>query len=215
MYPSKRVWYSVYNSMHPGNRLPSVSMSIILIGFLFLVGYLNTNVSKDSVIKEPSSSNTFPEKIITAANQQQPDKNKQLTVASASVRTGTGNAIFISLQTNNRLQNNNAPVQLQNRNTTAALQQTIKTTEGNFDTQARQNENNQLLATNNNSESISPDVNETTNIASVQNSNKASVGGHTDIIAGNNSIIPGEESDVKANNLTTNQQLQTDRKSVV
>ncbi len=42
MYPSKRVWYSIYNNMHPGNRLPSVSMSVILIGFLFLIGYLNT-----------------------------------------------------------------------------------------------------------------------------------------------------------------------------
>lgn len=28
--------------MHPGNRLPSVSMSIVLIGFLFLTGYLHT-----------------------------------------------------------------------------------------------------------------------------------------------------------------------------
>lgn len=42
MYPSKRVWYSIYNDMHPGNRLPSVSMTVVLIGFLFLVGYLNT-----------------------------------------------------------------------------------------------------------------------------------------------------------------------------
>jgi Outer membrane protein beta-barrel domain len=42
MYPSKRVWYSIYNDMHPGNRLPSISMTVVLIGFLFLVGYLNT-----------------------------------------------------------------------------------------------------------------------------------------------------------------------------
>jgi hypothetical protein len=45
MYPSKRVWYSIYNNMHPGNRLPSVSMTIVLIGFLFLIGHLNTSDS--------------------------------------------------------------------------------------------------------------------------------------------------------------------------
>ncbi len=46
MYPSKRVWYSIYNNMHPGTRLPSLSMSIILICSLFLIGYLNTDVNK-------------------------------------------------------------------------------------------------------------------------------------------------------------------------
>jgi len=46
MYPSKRVWYSIYNNMHPGNRLPSVSMCIILICSLLLVGYLNTGANK-------------------------------------------------------------------------------------------------------------------------------------------------------------------------
>jgi hypothetical protein len=42
MYPSKRIWYSIYNNMHPGNRLPSISMCIILMFSLLLAGYLNT-----------------------------------------------------------------------------------------------------------------------------------------------------------------------------
>lgn len=46
MYPSKRVWYSIYNNMHPGNRMPSVSMCIVLICSLLLVGYLNTGNNK-------------------------------------------------------------------------------------------------------------------------------------------------------------------------
>jgi len=44
MYPSQRVWNSIYNNMHPGSRWPSISMCIILICALFLVGFLNTNV---------------------------------------------------------------------------------------------------------------------------------------------------------------------------
>ena len=43
MYPSKRIWYSIYNNIHPGRKWPSVAMSIILISALLLIGYLNTN----------------------------------------------------------------------------------------------------------------------------------------------------------------------------
>ncbi len=42
MYPSKRVWHSIYNNLHPGRRWPSVVISLVLISSLILVGYLNT-----------------------------------------------------------------------------------------------------------------------------------------------------------------------------
>jgi hypothetical protein len=42
MYPSKRVWHSIYNNLHPGRRWPSVVMSLFLISSLMLIGYLNT-----------------------------------------------------------------------------------------------------------------------------------------------------------------------------
>ncbi|HOZ77166.1 MAG TPA: outer membrane beta-barrel protein [Ferruginibacter sp.] len=72
MYPSKRVWYSIYNDMHPGNRLPSISMTVVLIGFLFLIGFLNTtetakenNIPKQDIASSGNvvvASNTLPEK---------------------------------------------------------------------------------------------------------------------------------------------------------
>ena len=72
MYPSKKVWYSIYNNMHPGNRLPSISMCIILIFSLLLVGYLNTDTSKELSIKQNNS-------IILQANAYQfPFDNKAL-----------------------------------------------------------------------------------------------------------------------------------------
>ncbi|MDO9374727.1 MAG: hypothetical protein Q7T76_09925, partial [Ferruginibacter sp.] len=43
MYPSKRIWYSVYNNIHPGRKWPSVVMSIVLITSLLWIGYLNTS----------------------------------------------------------------------------------------------------------------------------------------------------------------------------
>ncbi len=43
MYPTKRIWHSIYNNIHPGRKWPSIAMSITLIAILLLVGYLNTN----------------------------------------------------------------------------------------------------------------------------------------------------------------------------
>ena len=42
MYPSKRIWNSIYNNIHPGRKWPSVVMTITLISSLLLIGYLNT-----------------------------------------------------------------------------------------------------------------------------------------------------------------------------
>lgn len=42
MYPSKRVWHSIYNDLHPSRRWPSAAMSLLLIFSLVLIGYLNT-----------------------------------------------------------------------------------------------------------------------------------------------------------------------------
>lgn len=49
MYPSKRVWHSIYNNLHPGRRWPSIVMGLLLVSSLMLIGYLHTgenNLSK-------------------------------------------------------------------------------------------------------------------------------------------------------------------------
>ena len=43
MYPSKRIWNSIYNNIHPQRNWPSVGMSISLIFTLIIVGHLNTS----------------------------------------------------------------------------------------------------------------------------------------------------------------------------
>ena len=42
IYPTKRVWHSIYNNLHPGKKWPSVAMSMLLILALLLIGYLNS-----------------------------------------------------------------------------------------------------------------------------------------------------------------------------
>lgn len=45
MYPSKRVWHSIYNNLHPGRRWPSMAIGMLLITSLLLIGHLNTGTS--------------------------------------------------------------------------------------------------------------------------------------------------------------------------
>ena len=49
MYPSKRVWHSIYNDLHPGRKWPSVAVSLILIIALLVVGYWNNNSADTSI----------------------------------------------------------------------------------------------------------------------------------------------------------------------
>ncbi len=53
MYPSKRVWHSIYNNLHPSRRWPSMVMLLLLISSLSVIGYLNTG---DSALNTPINS---------------------------------------------------------------------------------------------------------------------------------------------------------------
>ncbi len=49
MYPSKKVWYSIYNNFHPSRKWPSISMCIVLLSALLMIGYLNTKTNKVTI----------------------------------------------------------------------------------------------------------------------------------------------------------------------
>ncbi len=59
MYPSKRVWHSIYNNLHPSRRWPSVVISLLLISSLILIGYLNTG--ENSITRQINSSSSLSE----------------------------------------------------------------------------------------------------------------------------------------------------------
>ena len=78
MYPSKRVWHSIYNNLHPGRRWPSVVMSLFLISSLTLIGYLNTG---DNTINRQLSNTSFTQAKDEITNAANPDKKKQLSTS--------------------------------------------------------------------------------------------------------------------------------------
>ncbi len=69
MYPSKRVWHSIYNNLHPGRKWPSIAISLVLISTLFFVGYWNSTAKQQNYItqKQPGGNNNLAY-AITAKN---------------------------------------------------------------------------------------------------------------------------------------------------
>jgi hypothetical protein len=43
MYPSKKVWHSLYNDLHPSRKWPSFAVSILLISAILFIGINNNN----------------------------------------------------------------------------------------------------------------------------------------------------------------------------
>lgn len=64
MYPSKRVWHSIYNDLHPSRKWPSMAMSMTLVVLLLLIGYLNTG---DNAMKNMSPQ-IISERVAAPAN---------------------------------------------------------------------------------------------------------------------------------------------------
>lgn len=45
MYPSKKVWHSIYNNIYPGKKWPSAIIGLVCLTALFLISYLNNSAS--------------------------------------------------------------------------------------------------------------------------------------------------------------------------
>jgi len=97
MYPSKRVWHSIYNDLHPSRRWPSAAMTLFLIITLILIGHLNTGDntirrdfnenSWDKISKETENNKTTKTQPGSYANT----KNRQLTIKSIGITYGNFN----------------------------------------------------------------------------------------------------------------------------
>ena len=84
MFPSKRVWHSIYNNLHPSRRWPSVIMSLLLMSSLSFIGYLNTGGNNSNghttlaITKNPN-----------AINNQETAENKNIFFSARKTQKQT------------------------------------------------------------------------------------------------------------------------------
>ncbi len=106
MYPTKRVWYSLYNNLHPGRKWPSISMCIVLLTALFLVGFLNTSNNHNTAAIAQNNKNIsgsiadLSAKKLTNQNSNLAINNNQKKVTGAKfpVNTDAQQTISSALQ---------------------------------------------------------------------------------------------------------------------
>ncbi|MGG9961600.1 outer membrane beta-barrel protein [Ferruginibacter sp. SUN106] len=101
MYPSKRVWHSIYNDLHPGRKWPSVAVSMILIIALLLTGYWNNNSASKTL-----ASTSSPKNNITAFTGN--TKNNANTVSQLNTVVNTEVSSANNTAAKNAPENNSA-----------------------------------------------------------------------------------------------------------
>lgn len=104
MYPSKRVWHSIYNDLHPDRKWPSIAVTLLLVTALFLIGYWNNS--------NGSSEN------LTAANAK---KQGHSATAQSFINEQTGSAANAK-GTDNVVLNNSAASRLSSLSNNSSLQ---------------------------------------------------------------------------------------------
>jgi Outer membrane protein beta-barrel domain len=87
MYPSKRVWHSIYNDLHPGRKWPSVAMSMLLVIVLLLVGYLNTG---DNTINNQFSGSSDEQAGITKTDPRNGKNKPKISSTNPGNRQSNG-----------------------------------------------------------------------------------------------------------------------------
>ncbi|HMJ46821.1 MAG TPA: hypothetical protein VK498_05795, partial [Ferruginibacter sp.] len=73
MYPSRRVWHSIYNDLHPGKRWPSLAVCLLLISSVLYIGISNNN-SINSISRKSAGVNIFSSKVEGPVNSSKPSE---------------------------------------------------------------------------------------------------------------------------------------------
>jgi hypothetical protein len=43
MIPSRKIWYGIYNNMHPDRKWPSIAVCLVILSAIMFVGVANNN----------------------------------------------------------------------------------------------------------------------------------------------------------------------------
>ena len=185
MYPSKRVWHSIYNDLHPGRKWPSVAVSLVLIIALLMVGYWNNNNSNAVTIADAAQKN------IPNTTTQVPGNNNAGAVTTTAPQSTTAAANTVASSAN-------TPTSEQGRgtlNNAATLHSQQNAIVGANNTNSRSSASLSVVNTNNSLQQVAADHNQiiiavpndmliAENGAAVYNNSQKPVSGSS--VAGNN-----------------------------
>ena len=90
MIPSRKIWYGIYNNMHPDRKWPSIAVCLIILSIIMFVGVANNN-SISSSSRKNAAENLLVGTIIVSA-----EKNNVYSIAKPKTDfTNTANTISI------------------------------------------------------------------------------------------------------------------------
>jgi hypothetical protein len=71
MMPARKIWYGIYNQMHPSKKWPSLAVSLLILIAILFVGISNNNKINSGTAKNNTpytSSNTHKQQVVYASN---------------------------------------------------------------------------------------------------------------------------------------------------
>ncbi len=96
MYPSRRIWYSLYNDLHPSRKWPSVAVCLLLISAILYLGVVNNNsinknINSAAKVSTADQNKSIAENNSTSASIKEPSDNTEASklLASSAVPDNT------------------------------------------------------------------------------------------------------------------------------
>ena len=104
MYPSKRVWHSIYNDLHPSRKWPSLAVWLFIISAVIFVGLSNRNLLATAELAASGNSNGSTLHLPALAGKNENKTSTSISPANKSYNLdapGTNSEAAISSNTGN------------------------------------------------------------------------------------------------------------------
>jgi hypothetical protein len=83
MVPQRKVWYSIYNSMHPDRKWPSLAVCLLILSAVLFLGISNNNSISDAARKAGA------ENLSSIAKSRLNDNDNNAQLSGTTGKTGT------------------------------------------------------------------------------------------------------------------------------
>jgi hypothetical protein len=146
MIPSRKIWYGIYNSMHPDRKWPSIAVCLIILAAIMYIGVANNNSISNSA-RRNAEENLLASTIIAEQKQNKFSTSSKPQASFANLNTIKPAVEHIVPSNNNSIQYSNNISNKNNDN--QHFSPSTYTTKGNEDNAVGLDEKNAGAAPNN------------------------------------------------------------------